>query len=99
MSMNFQIGQRVECVNDDWHPKKDFRGCPRPPIRGGIFVICGFDPCPITSDLFLQLEEMPEQWIFLADHFRPLTEKKTNTEIGVFESPPLVPAPRQLENV
>lgn len=83
MSVSFKIGQRVACIDDDWHPEECVFHCPRLPIKGDVYKILGFNP--VLPEVFLYLEGMPDEWCFRSDHFRPLVENKTETDISVFE--------------
>ncbi len=80
--MAFEIGQEVECIDDNW-----FETVPAPscfPQKGKVYVITGIhSPClrALHQVDHLSLVGIP-LYIFASDMFRPLLKKKT--DISVF---------------
>lgn len=96
--MTFHVGQKVVCVSELVDPKWDEETYPK---KGLIYTVRGvfeFDDKP-----YLLLEEIvnprrydqePEECVFWAFRFRPVTERKT--DIAIFEKM-LTDAPLELE--
>lgn len=75
----FNIGQLVECINDDWG--RD----PRPhPVKGGKYTIIRVEPPGMFAT-----HKIPHLGFngfgpaYASNHFRPITEKKTDISIFI----------------
>jgi hypothetical protein len=109
VSTNFQIGQKVECLCDDWQAKRFMQAWP---VAGKIYVVRGFYDVGHRLGLYLHgVHNEPRPWIDgFAEaafatinpdgqlNFRPVIERKTETDITELKKL-LAPSPRKLEEV
>ena len=83
--MNFRVGQKVVCVDDQDFP---FHHCKVFPQRGIIYTVRGINPADYRGPAHLWLEEIHnpltmsgEEYSFHIRRFRPLVTRKTSIEI------------------
>jgi hypothetical protein len=88
--VTFDVGQKVICISDDWQQAmRHF--VPNIPRKGGIYHVRGYDPIVVAPDCigheYIWLCEITNPRVgvsepsFLAAHFRPVLERKTNISI------------------
>ena len=82
--MNFHIGQKVVCIREDWI-NTDL--IPHLAKKGGVYTVRHKYPAYGTTYLLLAeiVNPIPsflaQEPAFIAIHFRPVTERKTDIEI------------------
>jgi len=90
------VGDLLECIDDDWG---DCAGLGhlatrRPPERGKIYTFAGVDKKPLYAADYIHLEEYGPNYVFLAEHFRPVDDGTLDIFRSLVKDPeqPLVDA-------
>ena len=82
MSNNFRVGQRVVCINDDWHD--EFRRETSGPNRGSVNTIAEIGYHPDWPYLvLLGLNGWSDPPYYSAAHFRPAVERGTEAGMAI----------------
>ena len=97
--MNLRIGQKVVCIDGDFMPARQ-KGQDNIPVLNGIYHIRALQPVlfglgrysgPQMTALLVEIVNDQQMWIegfceagFAVARFRPVVERKIETDISVF---------------